>query len=605
MFSQVKLETQGEYVSINLEETNNYLIETGKPMLPVQTKTYTYPKNTKIREITCTVNNVQEQKIENKILPVSEPKARNKIQMEIENTQEFDENIYTSNDPYPNNWYTYDIKCGVDGIDVIVRLYPVRYAPGSDTIFTADGFDIKIVREVSSGSLSFTEERDMVIIAPSSFSSRLQPLVKHKNNIGVVTFLKKAEDIYDEYPQGRDRAEKIKLFIKDAIEDYNISYVLLVGGRIGQKKQWYIPVRESNNNDIYLWEYGHISDLYYSDIYKYNETSMTMEFDDWDSDGDGIFAEWYVMEEPDDIMDFQPDVHVGRLACRYPRDVTTVVNKIIRYETLPHLSFWNNRMITVGGDTFWNSSNSPGYEGEIIVNFTGQLMEQAGYNVKKLFTSLGTLKRPIDVILAWNPGAAFIHLSGHSNPGELVTHAPGSKPWVYALTVNEMPFLINGGRLPILVVGGCHTSQFNVTTWNFIDGILREGIQYFTGSPPYDNGSFMLYNWIPECWSWKLVRMKQGGAIATIGNTGLGYDNLGSVLDALAGYVESHFFYHASQKTYTTLGEIHSRTITDYTEDFHEEINTLDGWDSNRLHRKTIEQWVLLGDPSLKIVYPD
>jgi hypothetical protein len=590
---------------VNLEETNDYLMETGKPMLPVQTKTYTYPKNTKIRDVTCRVNSIQEQKLEDKILPVSEPKARNKIELEIENIQVFDEDVYNSDACFPDSWYSYDIKCGIDGINVIVRFYPVRYSPANDMLYTVDGFDIKIISETFSESLSFIEERDLVIIAPSTFSSRLQPLVKHKNDIGVVTFLKKVEDIYDEYPDGRDRAEKIKLFIKDAVEDYNISYVLLVGGRIGQKKQWYVPVREANNNDVDLWEYGHVSDLYFSDIYRYNETSMTMEFDDWDSDGDGIFAEWYITEEPDDVMDFQPDVHVGRLACRYPNDVTTVVNKIIRYETWPHFKFWNNRMIGIAGDTFWNPDRYPGYEGEEIVDYTTYLMENAGYNVKKLYTSLGNLKRPLDVILAWNPGAAFVHLSGHSNPGEVVTHAPESKPWVYVLTVREMQFLINGNRLPIVVVGGCHTSQFNVTTWNFIDGLLREGLQYFLGEPPYNNGSFMLYDWIPECWSWKIVRIKQGGAIATIGNTGLGYDNLGSVLGGLSGYVESHFFYHASQKTYTTLGEIHSRTITDYTEDYHEEINTLDGMDSNRMHRKTIEQWALLGDPSLKIFYSE
>ncbi len=42
---------------------------------------------------------------------------------------------------------------------------------------------------------------------------------------------------------GRDKPEQIKYFIKDAIETYNITFVLLVGGTKGIRKQWYVPVR--------------------------------------------------------------------------------------------------------------------------------------------------------------------------------------------------------------------------------------------------------------------------------------------------------------------------------------------------------------------------
>ena len=38
---------------------------------------------------------------------------------------------------------------------------------------------------------------DMVIIAPDIFFTELQPLIEHKNSVGVDTFLKTTEEIYN------------------------------------------------------------------------------------------------------------------------------------------------------------------------------------------------------------------------------------------------------------------------------------------------------------------------------------------------------------------------------------------------------------------------
>jgi hypothetical protein len=49
-------------------------------------------------------------------------------------------------------------------------------------------------------------EYDMVIIAPDVFSDEIQPLIDHKNDVGIETFLKTTKEIYDEY-EGRDESE--------------------------------------------------------------------------------------------------------------------------------------------------------------------------------------------------------------------------------------------------------------------------------------------------------------------------------------------------------------------------------------------------------------
>jgi hypothetical protein len=191
----------------------------------------------------------------------------------------------------------------------------------------------------------------MVIIAPSAFSDALQPLIVHKNAHGITTTLKTTEDIYAHY-NGFDKAEQIKYFIKDALEQWNIKYVLLAGGlksTIYAKARdntnlgasgWYIPVRYSNIDEN--GDNGFPSDLYYADIYKAGGV-----FENWDSNGNDILGEY-----PEDMPDLIPDVAVGRLAFSDVQEVQNVVNKIITYETTSYGSDWFKKMMVVSGDGF-------------------------------------------------------------------------------------------------------------------------------------------------------------------------------------------------------------------------------------------------------------
>ena len=171
---------------------------------------------------------------------------------------------------------------------------------------------------------------NLVIIAPDKFISNLQPLAEHKDSYGINTLIKNVEEIYEEY-EGRDKAEQIKYFIKDALDKWGIDYVLLVGGRApaiyGEK--WLLPVRYSNIVDNWMIpEMRYISDLYFADIY--NEHG---EFQCWDTNYNDIFGEWLENESAFDIVDMVPDVYLGRLPCRTTFEVAVMVDKIIRYET--------------------------------------------------------------------------------------------------------------------------------------------------------------------------------------------------------------------------------------------------------------------------------
>lgn len=593
--SDLTFEEKEGFVKINLEDSTGFLINAGKPMVPFLVKDFIFPKNTKITSVECKVVGFIEETLDNKIIPSSKPVLKMETgDNKAEDVPDCDMNIYSSSEFYPSKWCDYILTHGIDGVRLSIRFYPVRYSPADDLIRTASDFEIEILYDSFLQKQVFLEEYNMVIIGPDCFSNILQPLVDHKNNIGVQSFFKSTEEIYDGY-SGRDEPEKIKYFIKDAIELYNVSYVLLVGGMKGITKEWYVPVRETNLDDG--WESGYISDLYYADVYRINQTSFEKEFDDWDSNKNDVFAEWNINSSlPEDILDCNPDVHVGRLACRNMREVRTVVEKIIDYET-KNMNFINSKkMICVGGDTVPPKDDPENIsEGEFMCDIASDFMKAVGYDTVKLYVSDGTLKGPSSVIKTLNLGAGIAYFNGHGNPSSWSTHPPNSNDytWINGLNTNQMNLLFNKNRLPVVVVVGCHNSQFNVTPLNFFEGMQNNGLSYFSINNS-SLGGFWLQDWIRECWGWKLVSLGHGGAIATIGNTGLGYGLQGSEI-ANSDWISLQFFDAVGNQNKTTLGEAHSASISDYVSTF-----GVNGED-NKIDRKSVDDLVLLGDPSLKI----
>ena len=84
-----------------------------------------------------------------------------------------------------------------------------------------------------------------------------------------------------------------------------------------------------------------------------------------------------------------------------------------------------------------------------------------------------------------------------------------------------------------------------------------------------------------------------------MGNTGLGYGYVNEDWDqGLGGWIEPRFFEVYANKSANQedaiLGEIHDQAINDY-------INIIGAVNQDQIDRKTIEEWALLGDPSLRI----
>lgn len=75
-------------------------------------------------------------------------------------------------------------------------------------------------------------------------------------------------------------------------------------------------------------------------------------------------------------------------------------------------------------------------------------------------------------------------------------------------------------------------------------------------------------NPVPECFSWYLIKLPHRGAIATIGNTGLGYGILGKdcTIGGLDGGICIEFFKQYGTEGHHILGDAYTQTLRSYVE---------------------------------------
>ena len=437
------------------------------------------------------------------------------------------------------------------------------------SVLGAGAFSIKNTNTSSASA----DEYDMVIIAPNTLSASIQPLITHKNNHGVKTFLKTTEEIYSEYT-GRDNAEQIKYFIKDAMETYGIQYVLLVGGHKSQLFSWYIPARIVHLDDGARYT-EYVSDLYYADIYKEDGS-----FEDWNSNGDDLIGEW-----GKDSFDLTPDIAVGRLPCRTTKEVTLIVEKIIEYETMSFDDSWFHQLLVTGGDSIPNSGEPFPCEGEVLCDEAIAIMN--GFSERKLYASDMSLVDSSDFIAAWNQGSGFALYSGRAGPSSFLTYDSYGNP-ITPFHVNQIGQLQNKGKYPVFIIHGCLSGKFDVTILNVIKLLLKQ---------PNIELSDVAF----DCIGWDMVNLKDGGAIAAIAPTSQCWIDSGDtnnneipdIVEAASGFLALEFLRVYAKEGIDNLGTMYVNAIQNYIAAFPVR--------SNKIDCKTIQEYGIIGDPSLKI----
>ncbi len=433
------------------------------------------------------------------------------------------------------------------GIVVVVGilLLGVSTLAGIHALFPGDGSLLSPVT-----SLQQNEVYDLVIIAPSEFSSELQPLIDHKNSHNVQTILKTTEEVYAEY-HGRDEAEQIKYFIKDVIERWAIRFVLLVGGAEQLPGRYTHIYYDDYNLFPTPAEWIFLSDMYYADVYD-----AEGNFCSWDSNGNDVFAE-YDWEGNFDELDLYPDVYIGRLACINNEEVATCVNKIITYETTEaYKQNWFTNLVLIGGDSLLGDTEQID-EGEFVNEKVIEIMD--GFIPMRIWASNGKLYQASNINDAVNNGASFVFFNGHGNVDMWATHPHEQNIWIPhgSYTNSHIWDLSNGYKLPIVISDACYHCKYDARS---------------------------------DCFGWTFVKNPDGGGIAFIGGTDIdlsygGRDIITKGVEKICLEMSTHY-----KGGIATLGELWGKSLTTYMSSEIDEIDLI-----------IVTENHLFGDPSLTI----
>lgn len=173
-------------------------------------------------------------------------------------------------------------------------------------------------------------EYEHLIITSQQFADSLVWLRDWRTRLGWRSKIAILESICNTYP-GRDNAEKMRNFIKDADTTWGVIYVFIA--RPDYPANYY--------RNCYVYGYTFASDMYFSDL---DGT--------WDRNNNNIFG------ENADSVDGYADVHVGMMTLNQFSEIANVRRKILRYETAPDTTGnWWYKILLPNGVTFSNNYN--------------------------------------------------------------------------------------------------------------------------------------------------------------------------------------------------------------------------------------------------------
>lgn len=479
-----------------------------------------------------------------------------------------------------------------------------------------------------------SEPRQFLIIAPEEFMAALEPLVAHKNVTGMPTIAVTIGQMTT-YFRGIDDPEKIKRGIQYAHEHLGTQYVMLVGD-----PHWF-PVRfiffknfsrsyphHPNEPNLPVDGVYAPSDLYYANLYHHKITRSPKlavspgPFDDWNADRTGHYneADWGLSpatranwNEPNpDRVDGYPDVAVARATAHSAADVTSYVNKIIRYETpKPSTPLF----------TFIADGKYPGapLHAEPIVTKSHLNYPAAFFQINK---PDGTASRrwvvnasPAEVVGKIN-ASLWVGYLGHGSVNSW--DGPGFGRDLVKLTANN-------NSLPIVFTDGCATGRFAIETPFDYEYMDLAGVHHrFAPAPGADPSSPAIpamidrisgQTWGANCagcnplpliapapnpydfdrgsynfaYPWLFV-YPQGGAIAYFGEIGIMEPQMAAELETymLTDYVGGE----------RNLGAIYLRAEREYWQHHIDDPEIVDHHSPSRLY---LGFMVMFGDPSLRV----
>jgi parallel beta-helix repeat protein len=410
------------------------------------------------------------------------------------------------------------------------------------TLFTG-AFRIASTRAVLSPS-----RVDNLIITSSDLDAAALKLAQWKNSCGIPSIVLNVEWINSTY-SGVDEPEKIRNCIKDYYSNFQIKYVTIFGDA-DKVPTRYVYIPDSNDDSNFT-----ATDLYYASL---NGT--------WDDNHDGLYG-----DQRYDYVSVIPDVYIGRIPVESLDSAQAVVDKIENYQQQFNVSQdWTRRIVLAAGtgdNGGWFNPSNLGNATTVLNDNISQIIVRA--NVVELYESAGNLSTD-RITSEINKGALFVNFAGHGSPG---TESIFDIGWLFYWTIrgpllwngfkgSDAQSLTNGFDLPVVTTMSCSTARFDDT----------------------------------ECMGEDFVLDPTGGAIAYFGSTRVSYCYLNDFSpNGFMGEMDRNI-YENFYKGFTRLGQMWGETVREYAQSHVQNYQNA-YWEDV----KTVMEFVLLGDPTLRI----
>ena len=176
-------------LTFSFAESESYLMEPGKPLLPTLPQIFTFPFGTTIQNI---VINIETDKytLSEKIVSCPQPVLFNFPFTRFNQESNLSDKTSGTNEFYPESFYRIDTGTGIQDQEhdlfVTVPIVP-RYNPQQDIIEFPKTIDIEIQYLLPSEPFFNSDTYDLLIITPALFLPQIDRLVEYKNSIGLRT----------------------------------------------------------------------------------------------------------------------------------------------------------------------------------------------------------------------------------------------------------------------------------------------------------------------------------------------------------------------------------------------------------------------------------
>jgi hypothetical protein len=554
-FSSLKIVESDGYDLIKIEGYDSFT-NPGEPFLPVKNYALTFERDTEILNVKAVVTGHRDLSVSLTLAPTPSPLMWKKL---LNREVKRDDNIYSSDSPFPGNYFSYDIGRDGENTYLYLHVYPVQYVPKSEkvTIITDMKIEIEYLSKRADEVPMQGFVSECVIITPVELYSQAVDLAQlHEDLIGISTTVVNTTWISSNYGEAGDPpypgywdnslagrssivnydyslAKRIISFLSDEGEHPNLSYVLLFGnGSLVPPSFYYYDAIVGGFLDYEAWI---PTDFFYG--------------------------------SPD--YDLAPNLLVGRLPVNDSQTASHVTDKIARwYDNLT--GSWVNDVVIAGGRPFF----SPLHIGELIVLDSVNQGFFEGANLTKMFRSDYRFDRE-DLLTAFSGEFSLVYVISHGGGDSILLNESMWLPPTQ-LNVSDIMDLEENSNVSVVVSIACDIGAFD-------NGVVVN--RTFNSSISF--GESLVFS--------------QAGAIAFIGGSRMNAGNPNGVLE--------EGFLNVTSESY--MADILTRVIRSYSEG----AGSLGNITKSALgsfvaqndmadltNQRSLFEFVLLGDPILPLL---